>query len=64
MQNVTTCPECGGSGQVIQEKCSGCHGSGYITKRKKISVTIPGGIDDGQTVRIREQGEPGKNGGP
>ncbi len=64
MQNVTTCPDCGGSGQIIQDKCLDCHGTGYISKKKKIAVSIPAGIDDGQSVRIREQGEPGRNGGP
>ena len=64
VRNVQTCPECQGSGQIIKEKCSDCRGTGYIARRKKISVTIPAGIDHGQSVRIREQGEPGVNGGP
>ena len=64
VQNVQTCPECGGTGQIIKEKCKDCHGTGYIAKRKKISVMIPAGIDNGQSVRIRDKGEPGTNGGP
>jgi len=64
VRNVQTCPECGGSGKVIKDKCSDCGGSGYITSRKTIKVTIPAGIDNGQSVRIREKGEPGVNGGP
>lgn len=64
IRNVQTCPECGGTGQVIKEKCSDCHGSGYIANRKKIQVSVPAGIDNGQSIRIREKGEPGKNGGP
>ena len=64
MQNVTTCPDCGGSGQIIKEKCTDCHGTGYISKKKRISVSIPAGIDNGQCVRIRDKGEPGINGGP
>ena len=64
VQNVTTCPDCQGSGQIIREKCPDCHGTGYIAKKKKISVSIPAGIDNGQSVRIREKGEPGLNGGP
>ncbi len=64
VRNVQTCPECGGSGKVIREKCPDCRGTGYKASRKKISVSIPAGIDDGQCVRIREKGEPGINGGP
>ena len=41
-----------------------CHGSGYIAYRKKIQVSIPAGIDNGQSVRLRDRGEPGMNGGP
>lgn len=64
VRNVQTCPECNGTGKVIKEKCADCHGSGYIASRKKIQVSIPAGIDNGQSVRIRDKGEPGSNGGP
>jgi len=64
VQNVQTCPDCRGTGKVVKEKCPNCHGSGYIANKKKISVSIPAGIDNGQSVRIREKGEPGTNGGP
>lgn len=64
IRNVTTCPECRGKGKTVKEKCPDCYGSGYITKKKKIQVSIPAGIDDGQCVRIRDKGEPGENGGP
>ena len=64
VQNVQTCPNCGGSGKVIKEKCTSCSGTGYTSSKKKIEVTIPAGIDNGQRVRIREKGEPGTNGGP
>lgn len=64
VQNVQTCPSCGGSGKVIKEKCTSCSGTGYTSSKKKIEVTIPAGIDNGQSVRIREKGEPGTNGGP
>lgn len=64
VQNVQTCPDCRGTGKIIKEKCPDCSGAGYISNRKKIQVTIPAGIDDGQCVRIRDKGEPGVNGGP
>ncbi len=64
VQNVQTCPNCGGSGKIIKEKCPDCAGTGYTSSRKKIKVTIPAGIDNGQSVRIRDKGEPGVNGGP
>ncbi len=64
VQNVQTCPDCHGSGKVVRDKCPQCHGNGYIANKKKISVSIPAGIDSGQSVRIREKGEPGVNGGP
>lgn len=63
MQNVQTCPDCGGTGQIIKEKCPDCRGTGYITRRKKLKVTIPAGIDDGQCIRMSGAGEPGTNGG-
>ena len=64
VQNVQTCPDCGGSGKIIREKCSDCGGTGYVSSKKTIAVSIPAGIASGQSVRIREKGEPGINGGP
>lgn len=63
VQNVQACPDCGGTGQIIREKCPDCRGTGYITRRKKLKVTIPAGIDDGQSIRMSGAGEPGMNGG-
>lgn len=64
VRNVQTCPDCQGSGKVIKEKCVDCHGTGYISMRKRYSVEIPAGIDNGQSVRQPGLGEPGINGGP
>lgn len=64
VKNVQTCPTCGGSGKVIKEKCPKCAGTGYTSSKKRIKVSIPAGIDNGQSVRIRDKGEPGVNGGP
>lgn len=64
VQNVAACPDCQGKGKIIRQKCTTCGGTGYETKRKKIEVTIPAGINDGQSIRIRGKGEPGVNGGP
>lgn len=64
VQNVQTCPDCGGTGKIVRDKCPECRGTGYIASKKKIQVSIPAGIDNGQSVRIREKGEPGTNGGP
>ena len=63
-RTVSVCPDCGGSGKIIKYKCSNCAGSGYVKSKKKIQVAIPAGIDNGQSIRIRDKGEPGTNGGP
>lgn len=64
VRNVQTCPQCGGTGKVIEDKCTTCGGSGYTSSRKTIQIAIQAGIDNGQSIRIREKGEPGINGGP
>ena len=64
MQSTQPCPDCRGTGRIIEQKCPNCAGTGYTSSRKKIEVTIPAGIDDGQSIRIRSKGEPGVNGGP
>ena len=64
VQNVQPCPECRGNGTIIREKCTSCRGLGCVSRKKRIKVSIPAGIDNGQSVRIRDKGEPGINGGP
>lgn len=58
------CSKCRGTGRIIHSPCKTCSGSGSVRKKKRISVTIPAGIDDGQAVSLRGQGNAGKNGGP
>ncbi len=58
-----TCPACGGSGKVIKDPCPDCSGSGRVKRAVNLTVTIPAGIDDGQTIRIPEQGNDGVRGG-
>ncbi|MDM5190025.1 molecular chaperone DnaJ [Bacillus sp. DX4.1] len=62
--NRQACKHCSGAGQIIKEKCTTCHGSGKVRKRKKINVKIPAGIDNGQQIRVTGKGEAGVNGGP
>lgn len=62
-QSVQACPDCRGTGKIIKDKCNDCRGVGYQTVRKKIQVSIPAGIDHGQSIRIRGKGEPGERGG-
>lgn len=64
MANRRTCPTCHGTGSIIKEKCDTCHGAGKMKKHTKITVTIPEGIDHGQTMRVSGKGEAGVNGGP
>lgn len=59
-----TCKTCQGTGKVIKEKCTDCHGRGYISMKKRYSVDIPAGINNGQAIRMPGLGEPGSNGGP
>lgn len=62
--NVTTCPQCGGTGKIITETCDTCRGRGRVHRQRKVNVTIPAGIDDGQYIVLRGEGEAGENGGP
>ena len=58
------CTRCGGKGKIIHQPCRECRGAGSVRKRKTIQASIPAGIDNGQTISIRGQGNAGKNGGP
>jgi molecular chaperone DnaJ len=59
-----TCPHCRGTGKIIPEPCTTCHGQGRVKKQKTLEVKIPAGIDDGMRIRSAGNGEPGTNGGP
>ncbi|NLG27247.1 MAG: molecular chaperone DnaJ, partial [Chloroflexi bacterium] len=62
--NVTTCPRCGGRGEVVTTPCSECHGAQRVETTRKLAVNIPAGVDDGTRVRLTGEGEAGVNGGP
>ena len=57
MISTTTCPKCGGRGQVVATPCEDCRGSGRVHRRRKINVKIPPGVDSGQHLKLRGQGE-------
>ena len=59
-----TCPTCRGSGKVIADPCTHCHGQGKLKSQKTLEVKIPAGIDGGMRIRSPGNGEPGTNGGP
>jgi len=59
-----TCSTCGGSGKIIRNPCSECHGQGYRQAQRKLKVNIPAGVDDGTRLRLSQEGQPGVNGGP
>ena len=59
-----TCPTCHGAGTVIDKPCGSCHGSGVQEKSKRVTLTIPAGVDDGKRIAIHGEGDAGKNGGP
>lgn len=61
---TTTCSKCRGTGRIIHTPCKKCGGAGSVRKKQRVSVTIPAGIDDGQAVSLRGQGNAGTNGGP
>ncbi len=62
-QSTTTCDSCRGKGKIIKTPCSNCRGTGFIRISKKLEVSIPAGIDDGERIALRGQGNDGRNGG-
>lgn len=63
-QSTTTCDNCRGKGKIIRNPCPNCRGTGFIRVTKKLEVSIPAGIDDGERIALRGQGNDGLNGGP
>src|SRR3984885_8811687 len=59
-----TCSSCGGAGQIVKQVCRDCRGEGYRQVNKKLRVTVPAGIGDGNRLRVPGEGQPGANGGP
>ncbi|NJK39545.1 MAG: molecular chaperone DnaJ [Oscillatoriales cyanobacterium RM2_1_1] len=61
---VSACPTCSGTGQVIEDKCATCTGRGLNEKTKKLEINVPSGVDDGTKLRVANEGDAGKRGGP
>ena len=60
----TTCPQCRGRGQVITSPCAECAGTGRVRRSRKINIKVPAGVDDGQHIKLRGQGDASTSGGP
>jgi molecular chaperone DnaJ len=61
---TAACPRCEGEGALAWDGCGGCAGAGVLTRRERVEVSLPAGVDDGSRVRIPGQGRAGRNGGP
>ena len=64
VQSTGQCPKCKGRGKIIHTPCKTCRGAGSVRRQHKVTVSVPAGIDDGQTISLRGQGNAGVNGGP
>ena len=64
MTTVRTCPTCKGDGKIVKDPCTKCRGAGKVKVTKTLEVTVPKGIDNGQSIRLTGKGEPGEKGGP
>ena len=64
MQSTSVCPKCGGKGKTFKNACNTCKGKGKVRKTNKVKVKVPAGVDEGQSVRVRNEGCVGSNGGP
>ena len=64
VQSQGPCPKCGGTGKLIHQPCPTCKGKANVRRNRKLNVNIPAGIDDGQTISMKGQGNAGRDGGP
>ena len=64
MQSTSVCPKCNGKGKTIKNPCGTCKGKGKVRRTKVVRVKVPAGVDEGQSVRVRAEGNVGVNGGP
>jgi molecular chaperone DnaJ len=64
ISTTTTCSACHGTGEIIKNPCRDCSGTGHVRKKRSIKIRIPAGIDEGQTISLRGEGNAGRNGGP
>lgn len=62
-QTSRPCSSCGGTGKIIKNPCKNCRGKGYVKLTKKLSVSVPAGIDNDQRIALRGEGNAGRNGG-
>ena len=60
---MRACPDCRGTGKMIKNPCPDCHGTGRVRRNTVLSINVPAGIDDGQTINMRGKGEEGLRGG-
>ncbi len=58
------CPQCGGRGMTVETPCPTCRGTGIEKRPRQVKVRIPAGVDDGQRIRVKSRGAPGRGGGP
>ena len=61
---ISTCSQCRGTGQIITNPCKKCRGTGKVPKKRVVNIKIPPGVHEGQGIRVANEGEPGRAGGP
>jgi len=64
VQQTGTCPRCEGAGEIYEETCPTCRGDGIVREETTLTVDVPAGIEDGQTLRMDGEGAPAPEGGP